>query len=103
MPTCLLVIVVVALTGILGVGLSVAFLLLDLPVWIPIVGTVVGVLGGFFLGLAIQYGLFRILDPIAYRSAWVDRNAAFVLFLTPAAGPPLLLVGASLVLLRLVQ
>ena len=53
---------VVALTALLGVVLLVVFLAIDLPAWLPILGTLVGVLGGFFLGVAIQHGLLRVLD-----------------------------------------
>lgn len=106
LPTCLVVTIALILTGLLGVILLFVFLLLGLPAWIPIVGTVVGVLGGFFLGLAIDQLLFRALDRIAYRSAWVDRHAEdvlwFTVFVLPGIGPPVLMVATLLVLLRAV-
>jgi hypothetical protein len=75
------------------------FLILGLPWWVPIVGTLVGMLGGFVLGLMIRHVLFHVMDSIAYRIYWVDLNAEDVLLLIPFLGPPVLTIATSLVLL----
>jgi hypothetical protein len=47
----------------------------------------------------IERGLLRMLDPLAYRSAWVARHGGDVPELTPLIGPPVLTIATSIALL----
>ena len=65
----------------LGVILLVAFLWLGQPLWIPVVATVFGLVGGWILLFAfdrvwsvIDRLAWSGIDQLAYHIAWVDRH-----------------------------
>jgi hypothetical protein len=83
-------------------ALLVAFVLLGLPAWVPVIATIVGVIGGGFLTMALGAGSWSALDRLAYRVAWVDRHGGRIwdlFFVVALALSPVIAVVATVALL----
>jgi hypothetical protein len=101
----LLMLIPDAFTVLLGVVLLVAFSLVDLPWWIPVVGTVIGLVGGSLLAILVDMGVWGLLDRLAYHIPWVDRHGEGVWDLSmivSLAMPPVVTIAATVVLLATV-
>ena len=61
-------------TALLGAVLLAGFWVLNLPVWVPVLAGVIGVVGGAVLAISLFTVSWLFLDWLAYRSSWVDRN-----------------------------
>ena len=93
-------------TVLLGVVLLVAFWLVELPAWIPVVATVIGLVGGSLLATLVDSGSWQLLDRLAYRIPWVDRHGEGVwdlsMIIVSVAMPPVVAIVATVVLLATV-
>jgi hypothetical protein len=72
-------------------ALLVAFVLLGLPAWVPVIATI-----------ALGAGSWSALDRLAYRVAWVDRHGGRIwdlFFVVALALSPVIAVVATVALL----
>jgi hypothetical protein len=90
--------------ALMGAALVFGFLANGVPAWIPIVGTLVGVLGGWPIYWVAWVAARAALDRLAYRIGWVDQhgerlfdNLMLAAFVLPAGA----VIGTTAVLLGL--
>lgn len=76
----ILIIGVLPVTALLGAVLLAVFWVLSLPVWVPVLAGVIGVVGGAVLAFGLYHVSWLFLDRLAYRSSWVDRNGDSLYF-----------------------
>jgi len=91
-------------TMVVGVILLAAFLLFGQPPWIPVISTVIGLIGGSLLMVFIDSGSWVVIDRLACHIAWVDRHgeAIWDLFLLAALAMPSITTIGTVVLLLVV-
>ena len=91
-------------TIVLGVVLLGAFLLLGQPLWIPVIATAIGLVGGSLLMVFVDSGSWVAIDRLAYHVSWVDRHgdAIWDLFeLAALAMPSITTIGTAVLLLAM--
>lgn len=79
-----------------------AFLLLGHPFWIPIVATLIGLVGGLLLSASLSEAAWHMFDWLSYRTGWVDRHGEAIYGVDSLAlvvlGSPVLTLAVALLL-----
>jgi hypothetical protein len=92
-------------TVVLGVVLLGVFLVQGLPAWIPIVATVIGLVGGLLVWATLSDAAWHLFDWLSYRAGWINRHGPAIYDVANLAlvvmGSPVLTLVVALVLIAI--